>query len=195
MNDLQQLGQILLQSIFAQNLVFIRFLALCSFVGLTADFNSAVGMSWAVTFVTVLASAVSYVVYHFLLVPFNLEYLQTITFILTIAVFVQLVEIYLKKAIPSLHRMMGIYLPLIASNCMILAVALLNVTEKYNLLEATVFSLGASIGYALALIIMAGIRERLRYAKVPELMKGYPLIFIASAFIAIAFMGLQGLGR
>lgn len=195
MNDLQQLGQILLQSIFAQNLVFIRFLALCSFVGLTADLNSAVGMSWAVTFVTVLASAVSYVIYHFLLVPFGLEYLQTITFILTIAVFVQLVEIYLKKAIPSLHRMMGIYLPLIASNCMILAVALLNVSEKYNLLEATVFSLGASIGYALALIIMAGIRERLRYAKVPELMKGYPLIFIASAFIAIAFMGLQGLGR
>jgi Na+-translocating ferredoxin:NAD+ oxidoreductase subunit A len=135
------------------------------------------------------------VIYQYLLVPFGLEYLQTITFILTIAVFVQLVEIYLKKAIPSLYRMMGIYLPLIATNCMILAVALLNVSEKYNLLEATVFSLGASIGYALALIIMAGIRERLRYTKVPELMKGYPLIFITSAFIAIAFMGLQGLGR
>ncbi len=195
MSELQQLGQILLQSIFAQNLVFIRFLALCSFVGLTANFNSAVGMSWAVTFITVLASAVSFLVYHYLLVPFGLEYLQTISFILTIAVFVQLVEIYLKKAIPSLHRMMGIYLPLIASNCMILAVALLNITEQYNLLEATVFSLGASIGYAIALIIMAGIRERLVYAKIPNLMKGYPLIFITSAFIAIAFMGLQGLGR
>ena len=102
MSDLQQLGQILLQSVFAQNLVFIRFLALCSFVGLTADFNSAVGMSWAVTFVTVMASTVSYVIYQYLLLPFGLEYLQTITFILTIAVFVQLVEIYLKKAIPSL---------------------------------------------------------------------------------------------
>ncbi len=195
MSELQQLGQILLQSIFAQNLVFIRFLALCSFVGLTANFNSAVGMSWAVTFITVLASAVSFLVYHYLLVPFGLEYLQTISFILTIAVFVQLVEIYLKKAVPSLHRMMGIYLPLIASNCMILAVALLNITEQYTLLEATVFSLGASIGYAIALIIMAGIRERLAYAKIPALMKGYPLIFVTSAFIAIAFMGLQGLGR
>ncbi len=195
MIELQQLGQILLQSIFAQNFVFIRFLALCSFVGLTADFNSAVGMSYAVTFVTVMASTVSYLVYHTLLVPFGLEYLQTITFILTIAVFVQLVEVYLKKAIPTLYRMMGIYLPLIATNCMILAVSLLNVTENHTLLESTVFSLGASIGYALALIIMAGIRERLRFAQIPKAMKGYPLIFVTAAFIAVAFMGLQGLGR
>jgi electron transport complex protein RnfA len=157
--------------------------------------ENAIGMGGAVTFVTVMASILSYVVYQFILVPLHLEYLQTIVFILTIAVFVQLVEIYLKKAVPSLYKAMGIYLPLIATNCMILAVALLNVTENYNLLEATVFSFGASLGYVLALVVLAGIRERLRYVKIPSILKGYPIIFFIAAFIAVAFMGLQGIAR
>lgn len=195
MNEIQHLLNIFLNATFAQNFVFIRFLALCSFVGITTNINNAVGMGGAVTFVTVMASIISYAVYQFVLIPLHVEYLQIIVFILTIAVFVQLVEIYLRKAIPLLYRAMGIYLPLIATNCMILAVALLNVTEKYNLLEATVFSFGASLGYILALIILAGIREKLRYADVPEVLKGYPLVFITSAFIAVAFMGLQGIAR
>ena len=195
MSELQSLMNIFISAAFAQHFVFIRFLALCSFVGMTTSMDNAIGMGGAVTFVTVMASILSYVVYQFILVPLHLEYLQTIVFILTIAVFVQLVEIYLKKAVPSLYKAMGIYLPLIATNCMILAVALLNVTENYNLLEATVFSFGASIGYVLALVILAGIRERLKYVKIPSILKGYPIIFFIAAFIAVAFMGLQGIAR
>ncbi len=164
MGEIQHLMNIFINAAFAQNFVFIRFLALCSFVGMTTSMSNAVGMGGAVTFVTVMASVISYAVFQFILIPLHLGYLQTIAFILTIAVFVQLVEIYLKKAVPSLYRAMGIYLPLIATNCMILAVALLDVTEGFNLLEATVFSFGASIGYVLALVVLAGIRERLNYA-------------------------------
>jgi len=195
MGEIQHLMNIFINAAFAQNFVFIRFLALCSFVGMTTSMSNAVGMGGAVTFVTVMASVISYAVFQFILIPLHLGYLQTIAFILTIAVFVQLVEIYLKKAVPSLYRAMGIYLPLIATNCMILAVALLNVTEGFNLLEATVFSFGASIGYVLALVVLAGIRERLNYAKIPSVFKGYPLIFFIAAFIAVAFMGLQGIAR
>jgi electron transport complex protein RnfA len=195
MNMLKEASTILINSIFAQNFVFIRFLALCSFVGLTSNMESSIGMGGAVTFVTVMATIISYAIYHFLLVPLHLEYLETITFILTIAVFVQLVELYLKKAIPSLYRAMGIYLPLIATNCMILAVTLLNITNKYSLFSAIIFSIGASIGYTLALIILAGIRTRLKYALIPKFFEGYPLIFITASFIAIAFLGLQGIAR
>jgi len=195
MSELQNLMNIFINAAFAQNFVFIRFLALCSFVGMTTSMDNAVGMGGAVTFVTVMASIISYAVYQFVLVPLHVEYLQIIVFILTIAVFVQLVEIYLKKAVPSLYRAMGIYLPLIATNCMILAVALLNVTEGFNLLEATVFSFGASIGYVLALVVLAGIRERLSYAETPSILRGYPLIFFIATFIAVAFMGLQGIAR
>jgi len=195
MSELQSLMNIFISAAFAQNFVFIRFLSTLLFVGMTTSMENAIGMGGAVTFVTVMASILSYVVYQFILVPLHLEYLQTIVFILTIAVFVQLVEIYLKKAVPSLYKAMGIYLPLIATNCMILAVALLNVTENYNLLEATVFSFGASIGYVLALVILAGIRERLKYVQIPSILKGYPIIFFIAAFIAVAFMGLQGIAR
>lgn len=195
MGEIQHLLNIFINAAFVQNFVFIRFLALCSFVGMTTSISNAVGMGGAVTFVTVMASIFSYSLFKFVLVPLHLEYLQTIVFILTIAVFVQLVELYLKKAVPALYRAMGIYLPLIATNCMILAIALLNVTEGYNLLEATVFSFGASFGYIFAMLILAGIREKMNYVKVPSFFKGYPLIFIISAFITVAFMGLQGIAR
>jgi Na+-translocating ferredoxin:NAD+ oxidoreductase subunit A len=192
---LQDLFNIFINSAFTKNFVFIRFLALCSFVGMTTSMTNAIGMGGAVTFVTVMASIISYAVYKFILLPLNLQYLQTIVFILTIAVFVQLVEIYLKKAVPTLHKVMGIYLPLIATNCMILAVTLLNISEGYNFTEATVFSFGASMGYTIALVLLAGIRLRLNYAKIPKLVEGYPLIFFITAFIAMAFMGLQGIAR
>jgi Na+-translocating ferredoxin:NAD+ oxidoreductase subunit A len=192
---IKESSTILINTIFAQNFVFIRFLALCSFVGLTSNMESSIGMGGAVTFVTVMASIISYSIYHFLLVPLHIEYLETITFILTIAVFVQLVEIYLKKAIPNLYRAMGIYLPLIATNCMILAVTLLNITSNYSLINAIIFSIGASLGYTIALVILAGIRTRLKYALIPKFFEGYPIIFITASFIAIAFLGLQGIAR
>lgn len=195
MEFMRQVSMILINSILAQNFVIIRFIALCSFVGMTTDMNNSVGMGGAVTFVTVMASVISYPIYHFILVPLQLEYLQTITFILTIAVFVQLVELYLKKAVPSLYKAMGIYLPLIATNCMILAVTLLNITEHYTLILAIIFSLGASIGYTLALILLAGIRIKMRYTIIPKFLQGYPIIFIIASFMAIAFLGLQGIAR
>jgi electron transport complex protein RnfA len=195
MNFLKEASTILINTIFAQNFVFIRFLALCSFVGLTSNMESSIGMGGAVTFVTVMASIISYAIYHFLLVPLHIEYLETITFILTIAVFVQLVELYLKKAVPSLYRAMGIYLPLIATNCMILAVTLINITSNYSLINAIIFSVGASLGYTMALVILAGIRTRLKYALIPKFFEGYPIIFITASFIAIAFLGLQGIAR
>lgn len=195
MEAIQDIITLLINSIFAQNFVFIRFLALCSFVGMTTSMENSIGMGGAVTFVTVMASVISYGVYYFILEPLGLQYLQTITFILTIAVFVQLVELFLKKAIPSLYKAMGIYLPLIATNCMILAVTLLNITEHYTLVTAVIFSIGASIGYTLALVLMAGIRTKMKYSLIPKFLQGYPIIFITTAFMAIAFLGLQGIAR
>lgn len=195
MNFIKEASLILINTIFIQNFVFIRFIALCSFVGMTTTMDNSIGMAGAVTFVTVMASVISYFVYYFILIPLHIEYLETISFILTIAVFVQLVEIFLKKAVPNLYKAMGIYLPLIATNCMILAVTLLNVTAKYSLSLSIIFSLGASLGYTIALIILAGIRIRIKNSSIPKFLQGYPIIFITASFIAIAFMGLQGLAR
>jgi electron transport complex protein RnfA len=172
----------------------MRFLGLCPFFGLTNDMDSSIGMGGAVTFVTVMASVVSYFVYYFVLIPFGVEYLQTIAFILTIAVFVQLVEIYLKKMIPNLYKVMGIYLPLITTNCMILGVTLINIQEGYSLLETIFFAFGSSLGFTLAMILMTAVRIRIGNSNIPAFFKGTPIVFIAASFIAIAFMGLQGLG-
>ncbi len=185
---------ILIQTVFSQKFIFMRFLGLCPFFGLTNDMESSIGMGGAVTFVTVMASVVSYFVYYFVLVPFGVEYLQTIAFILTIAVFVQLVEIYLKKMIPNLYKVMGIYLPLITTNCMILGVTILNIQNSYSLIETIVFSFGSSLGFTLAMILMTSIRNRMKDSNIPDFFKGAPAVFIAASFIAIAFMGLQGLG-
>ncbi|HPJ11990.1 MAG TPA: RnfABCDGE type electron transport complex subunit A [Caldisericia bacterium] len=188
------LVNILIQTIFSQNFIFMRFLGLCPFFGLTNDMDSSIGMGGAVTFVTVMASVVSYFVYYFVLIPFGVEYLQTIAFILTIAVFVQLVEIYLKKMIPNLYKVMGIYLPLITTNCMILGVTLINIQEGYSLLETIFFAFGSSVGFTLAMVLMTAVRIRMGDSNIPAFFKGAPIVFIAASFIAIAFMGLQGLG-
>lgn len=188
------LVNILIQTVFSQNFIFMRFLGLCPFFGLTNDMDSSIGMGGAVTFVTVMASVVSYFVYYFVLIPFGVEYLQTIAFILTIAVFVQLVEIYLKKMIPNLYKVMGIYLPLITTNCMILGVTLINIQEGYSLLETIFFAFGSSLGFTLAMILMTAVRIRIGNSNIPAFFKGTPIVFIAASFIAIAFMGLQGLG-
>jgi len=175
------------------NILLIRFLALCPFFGVSAKVSTSIGMSFAVIFVMAISSAISWVLYHAVLTPFNLEFLRTAAFILTIASLVQLVELYLKKMIPNLYRAMGIYLPLITTNCAILGVAFLAIDYKFNFLEAIIYSVGVSAGFSLALILFAFIRERMALAPIPRWFKGYPIAFITAALMSLAFLGFSGM--
>lgn len=175
------------------NILLMRFLALCSFFGVSTRIGTSVGMSFAVVFVMTVSSAVSWVLYHFILAPHHLEFLRTATFILTIASLVQLEELYLKKMIPALYRAMGIYLPLITTNCAILGVAFLAIDYQYDFLEAMVYSIGVSAGYALAMVLFAYIRDRMAAAPIPQWFQGYPIAFITSAFMSLAFLGFSGM--
>ncbi|MFA5035159.1 MAG: RnfABCDGE type electron transport complex subunit A [Candidatus Margulisiibacteriota bacterium] len=171
------------------NILLIRFIALCSFFGVSTKLETSLGMSSAVIFVMTISSAVSWVAYHSVLVPFHLEFLRTAVFILTIASLVQLEELYLKKMIPSLYRAMGIYLPLITTNCAILAVAFLAIDYKYSFIQSLVYSLGVSGGYSLAIILFAYLRERTALAPVPKWFQGYPIAFMTAALMSLAFLG------
>jgi electron transport complex protein RnfA len=175
------------------NILLIRFLALCPFIGVSTKVNTSIGMSFAVIFVMTISSAISWVLYHLVLTPFSLEFLRTAAFILTIASLVQLVELYLKKMIPTLYRAMGIYLPLITTNCAILGVAFLAIDYKFNFLEAIIYSLGVSAGFSLALVLFAFIRERMALAPIPRWFKGYPIAFITAALMSLAFLGFSGM--
>ncbi len=175
------------------NILLIRFLALCPFFGVSAKVSTSIGMSFAVIFVMAISSAISWVLYHAVLTPFHLEFLRTAAFILTIASLVQLVELYLKKMIPNLYRAMGIYLPLITTNCAILGVAFLAIDYKFNFLEAIIYSVGVSAGFSLALILFAFIRERMALAPIPRWFKGYPIAFITAALMSLAFLGFSGM--
>jgi len=175
------------------NILLIRFIALCSFFGVSTKINTSIGMSLAVVFVMTISSAVSWVVYHFVLSPFHLEFLRTAAFILTIAALVQLEELYLKKMVPTLYRAMGIYLPLITTNCAILAVAFLAIDYRYNFLQSMIFSLGVSFGYSLAIMLFAYIRERMALAPIPKWFQGYPIAFITAALMSLAFLGFTGM--
>ncbi|MGQ9845461.1 MAG: electron transport complex protein RnfA [Caldisericia bacterium] len=183
--------KIIIAATIVDNMVFIRYLALCSYVGVTNSIDASIGMTFAVIFVQTIATAITWIVFHLFMQ--GLEFLQIIIFIFTIASLVQLVEIYLKKNVPSLYKAMGIYLPLITTNCMILAVTLINIDKNYSFIESLVYAFGASLGYGLALLILAGIRERLRISNVPKFFKGYPIVFASMALIAIAFLGFKGL--
>ncbi len=187
------LMKIFLVALLVNNVVLMRFLALCSYVGMTNDVGQSVGMGFAVTFVTVLATAVTWPLYHFVLAPLHLEFLQILVFILVIASLVQLVEFYLKKNIPGLYAAMGIYLPLITTNCAILAVTFENITYKYSFIQSIVYSVGMSVGYLLAMVLLAGIRDRMKTSPVPKFLQGTPILFIATALIGMAFMGFSGL--
>jgi electron transport complex protein RnfA len=187
------LMKILLVALLVNNVVLMRFLALCSYIGMTNDVGQSIGMGTAVTFVTVLATAVTWPLYHFVLVPLNLTFLQILVFILVIASLVQLVEFYLKKNVPGLYAAMGIYLPLITTNCAILAVTFENISYKYNFIQSIVYSVGVSVGYLLAMILLAGIRDRMKTSPVPKFLQGTPILFIATALIGMAFMGFSGL--
>ncbi len=186
------LGKILLSTILVNNYIFARFLGICPFLGVSSKMETATGMGAAVTFVVTIASIITYFIQK-LLVGLNIEYLQTIVFILVIASLVQFVEVALKKLSPSLYSSLGVYLPLITTNCMVLGVAILNIQEKYNLIETIVNAIGASLGFTLALVLMAGIREKLAIADVPEALEGFPIALISAGLMSIAFLGFSGL--
>lgn len=184
---------IFIASFLINNIVLIRFLGLCPWFGVSKRLDSAVGMSGAVIFVTLLSAWVTWVIYQFLLVPFELFYLRTGVFIIVIAALVQLVEMFLKKYITALYNSLGIYLPLITTNCIILAVAFLVIDYEYTFLQATVFALGTALGFTLAIILIASIRERIDSPKVPNALKGAPIAFITASLISLAFLGFSGL--
>ncbi|MBW6462890.1 MAG: RnfABCDGE type electron transport complex subunit A [Firmicutes bacterium] len=190
---MEKLLSIIFIYIFVENFVLQRFFGICPFLGVSRKMETAIGMSMAVVFVMTIATLVTWLLYNFILVPFNLTYLQIVTFILVIASLVQLVEIVLRKISPTLYQGLGIFLPLITTNCAVMAVALLAVRQEFSLLEAVVFAIAASIGFSLALIIMAGIRERLELAKMPDVLQGSAVTLVTAGILSLAFLGFKGM--
>ncbi|MFO7785141.1 MAG: electron transport complex subunit RsxA [Thermodesulfobacteriota bacterium] len=178
---------------FVNNVVLVRYLGQCPFLGVSNRLDTAIGMSMAVVFVMTLASAVTWNVQHYLLNPFGLGYLRTIAFILVIATLVQLVEMFLQKSVPALYRALGIFLPLITTNCAVMGVAVLNIQNEYTFVETLVFAFASSIGYGVALVLMTGIRERLNTAPVLSSLAGTPAALITACMLALAFMGFAGM--
>ncbi|MBS6525286.1 electron transport complex subunit RsxA [Aedoeadaptatus acetigenes] len=184
---------ILISTILVNNYIFAKFLGICPFLGVSSKTETAKGMGVAVTFVVVIASAVTWLLQRFVLDAFGLEYLQTIVFILVIASLVQFVEMFIKKSSPSLYSAMGVFLPLITTNCMVLGVTVLNIQSEFNLFEAIINGLGASIGFTLALLLLSALRERMEIMPIPKPLQGVPIALISAGLMAIAFMGFQGL--
>lgn len=184
---------IMINAIFINNFVLSRFLGICPFLGVSKQVETAVGMGVAVTFVMALASAITYVVQYSILDPLDLGYLQTIAFILIIAALVQLVEMIIKKSSPSLYQALGVYLPLITTNCAVLGVALINIQNEYNFIETIFNGVGAALGFTLAIVLFAGIRERLETSAVPKALEGFPIALLTAGLMAIAFLGFSGM--
>ena len=180
-------------AIFVENFVLVKFYGICPFLGVSKKTNTAVGMGMAVTFVMVLSAALTNLVYNYILVPLGVEYLQTLSFILLIAALVQFVEMFVAKTLPALYNALGIYLPLITTNCAVLGVTLLNVERNYNLIESMWYAFSAAMGFTLAIVLFAGVRERLETADIPKALKGFPIALITAGLIAMAFLGFQGL--
>jgi electron transport complex protein RnfA len=186
---------IIISAVFINNVVFAQFLGICPFLGVSNKVNTAAGMTGAVTFVMVLATIVTYLIQTYILNKLGIAFMQTITFILVIASLVQIVEIVLKKVSKPLYQALGIFLPLITTNCAVLGVAILVIKKEYNLIQGVVYSAATAVGFGLALIILAGIREQLDLAEVPEGMKGVPVSLIIAGILAMAFMGFTGVVR
>lgn len=186
---------IIIVAIFVNNVVFSQFLGICPFLGVSKKVDTAIGMGLAVTFVLTIATIVTFLLQKGLLEPFGLQYLQTITFILVIAALVQMVEIVLKKISPALYQALGVFLPLITTNCVILGVAILVIQKDFNLLESTIYAVATAIGYAMALIIFSSIREQMALTKIPKAMQGIPIALITAGIIAMAFMGFSGIDQ
>lgn len=185
---------IIVSAMLVQNVVFSQFLGLCPYFGVSKKLDTAVGMSFAVIFVMVLASAITFVIQHFVLIPLGIEYLQTIAFILVIASLVQLVEIVLKKVARTLYDALGIFLPLITTNCAVLGVAILATQKEYGFFETLVYAFASAIGFMIALVIFAGIRERLDLRRVPGVWRGTAIAMVTAGILSMAFMGFSGLG-
>ena len=191
--DFKNLAIILLSSVLVNNYVLNRFLGICPFLGVSKKIDQAVGMGVSVTVVMLIATLVTWPIQHFALDAFDLGYLQTIVFILIIASLVQILEILLKKFSPSLHRGLGVYLPLITTNCAVLGVSINNITDGYNFLESTVSSLGCGLGFLLAMVLFSGLRARIDENEVPKSFRGVAITLIAASFISLAFMGFAGI--
>jgi len=183
----------LFSSILVNNFVLSRFLGICPFLGVSKRVETAVGMGAAVTFVMAMASVITYLVQYLILEPLQIGYMQTIAFILVIAALVQFVEMVIQKTSPTLYQALGVYLPLITTNCAVLGVAIINITEKYNLLETLISGVGGALGFTLAIVLFAGIRERMELVPIPEPLKGFPTALITASLMSVAFLGFQGL--
>ena len=186
---------ILLGAVLVNNVVFTRILGLCPFLGVSKKLETALGMAAATTFVLTVGCGTSYVIDHWLLHPFDLEYLRTLSFIVTIAAIVQLTELVIQKTSPLLHQVLGIYLPLITTNCAVLGIPLLNITLHHNFFESLLFGFGSSVGFSLALVLFAGIRERLEGADTPIYFRGNAIALITAGLMSLAFMGFAGLDK
>ena len=184
---------ILMTSVLVNNYVLVRFLGICPFLGVSKKLNQAVGMGVAVTFVMLMATAATYPIYTYILEPYGMSYMRTIVFILVIAALVQLVEIILKRYIPALHKSLGIYLPLITTNCAVLGVTINNINDGFAFSESMVSSLGCGIGFLLAMVLFAGVRQRLEDANPPESFRGLPITLVSASIVSLSFMGFAGL--
>ncbi len=191
--SIESLFVILVSSILVNNYVLSKNLGICPFLGVSKQVETAFGMGMAVTFVMTLAGTTTYLIQEFILNNLGLGYMQTVTFILVIAALVQLVEMVIQKSSPTLYQSLGVYLPLITTNCAVLGVALLNIQEGYNLIETIINSAGAAIGFSLAIVLFAGIRERLELSDIPEAFKGFPIALFTASLMSMAFMGFVGL--
>ena len=193
MNQIFELLAITLGAILANNFIFSQFLGICPFLGVSKKVDTAVGMGLAVTFVMGLASAVCFAVNNFVLIPLGLGYMQTVAFILVIASLVQFIEMFLQKSMPSLYTALGVYLPLITTNCAVLGVVLLNVQNNYNFISSVVYGITGGIGFLVAIVLFASIREKLVFADYPKAFDGFPIALVTGGLMALAFMGFSGL--
>lgn len=193
MSSTTSIFAIILSAVLTNNFIFSQFLGCCPFLGCSNKVDTAVGMGLAVTFVMGLASAICWVIDQFVLVPLGLAFLQTLTFILVIAALVQFVEMFLKKMVPSLYSALGIYLPLITTNCAVLGVVLLNVQNHYNFIESLVYGITGGLGFMLAIVLFATVRERVEFSEYPECFEGFPICLVSAALVALAFMGFSGM--
>ena len=193
MDQIYELLAITLGAILANNFIFSQFLGICPFLGVSKKVDTAVGMGVAVTFVMGLASAITWLVNTFILIPFDLGYMQTVAFILVIASLVQFIEMFLQKSMPSLYTALGVYLPLITTNCAVLVVALLNIQNNYNFISSVVYGITGGLGFLLAIVLFASIRERLVFADYPKSFDGFPIALVTAGLMALAFMGFSGL--
>ena len=193
MEQITNLLAITLGAILANNFIFSQFLGICPFLGVSKKVDTAVGMGVAVTFVMGLASAITWLVNTFILIPLDLGYMQTVAFILVIASLVQFIEMFLQKSMPTLYTALGVYLPLITTNCAVLGVALLNIQNNYNFIESVVYGVTGGLGFLLAIVLFASIRERLVFADYPKAFEGFPIALVTAGLMALAFMGFSGL--